>query len=216
MTAGNRTALYRSDVPARGDGTVSNRDTRAVLRELCAIAHHAGIAHTSVGILADRLGVSKRVVIRATQRLQGDGWVTRPVRGVGNRVNVDPRASTYVLRPMPDADGRMWPDPEWVGEQWPQYALTPRFLALSRANRAAVRMALHEALGAVDNSETGADDESNKVTALSQQGDSPAPPRQVNEKPTGPLPAGRVHPQAAARARGRMALVAADPPRRLP
>lgn len=218
MTAGNRTALYRADVPVRGDGVVTNYVARGVLRELCAVAHDAGIAHVLSAVLAERLGVSDRHVRRALARLERDGWITRPVRGGGNRMNKDqPRASVYVLRPLPDADGHLWPDPEWVGHQWPAYAQTPRFLHLSRGNRAAVRMAAQAALhrlpeetpaapGTVDNRPG---EESNNRTALAQQPDSPVRP--ITRKQELQAPAVRQHPRAARRRAGRLTVIRQHP-----
>lgn len=202
MTAGDRTALYRFDVPARGDGLASNVITRAVLRELCRVAHDAGIASVFLAVVAERVGVSEKQAKRALARLLRDGWIQRPVRGVGNRVGTGPRASVYVIRTLPDADERLWPDPEWVTARWAEYVVTPRFLALSPANRLAVRTSRQATLGPLDGF--------NKGTALSQQGDSPVPHTQGHEQEEVPA---RVHPRVAARARGRLALIAAKEPR---
>lgn len=204
MIAGNRTALYRSDIPAQGDGIASNMVCRAVLRELCAIGHDAGTVHVLSVELAARVGVTPRQVQRAVARMVADGWVQRPVRGVGNRMNIDPRASVYVLRPLPDADGRLWPDPEWVADRWSAYSQTGRFMYLSRANRAAVRMAVLTALTPVDNSESAAADISNNRTVLTQQPDSTVAPITIKqeERPVRPP-----HPRTVARARSNMKLI---------
>jgi len=201
MTAGNRTVLYRSDVPgARGDGRVDNFATRAVLRELCAIAHHAGIAAVLTSVIGDRTGLSDSSTRRALARLERDGWVQRAVRGVGNRHGTDPRASVYVLRPLPDVNGQLWPDPDWVGEQWPQYTLTRYFQRLDRAARAAVRDTRTALLTApVDNSYNRSVWGLQPVTP-----DRPKQGEQEEQEPATP-----VHPRAAARARGRLALLTA-------
>jgi len=201
MTAGNRTTLYRSDVPgARGDGTVDNTATRAVLRELCAISHHAGIAAVLTSVIGERTGLSRSSTLRALARLERDGWIQRAVRGVGNRHGTDPRASVYVLRPLPDINGELWPDPDWVGQQWPAYTLTRYFQRLDRRARAAVRDTRSALLTApVDNSY--------KVSVSALQGVTPDAPKQGEQEEQ--VPAKRVHPRVAARARGRFALIAA-------
>lgn len=204
--AGGRTALYRSDVPARGDGAASNLVTRTVLRDLCWWAHDAGVATVYTATIAERVGVSRSTVIRALARLERDGWVTRAVRGTGNRVGVGTRASVYVLRPLPDVDGNLHPEPQLVAERWPAYAVSHWFLPLSRGNRAAVRMAHQAALNPVENVPP---DGSNYVPALNQLSVSPDTPIQVEEELEPPVP--RVHPRAAARARHRLTVAAKEP-----
>ena len=212
MTAGDRFAGYRHDVPgAQGDGTVDNFATRSVLRELCRVAHDAGVAQVSVATIAGRLGVSERTVRRALARLARDGWVTRAVRGTGNRHGTQPRGSVYVIHQLPDSNGELWPHAEWLSLQWSVYVGTRRWTALDRANRQAVR----DAWTGVDNSTPAgllADSQgptSGQPCPHSSQGDS-----QIGEVPATPVhvESPRIHPRAAARARGRFALVTGIPP----
>jgi len=143
MTAGNRTALYPNGVGAEGDGWASNRTCTAILRELCVRSHGAGVVQRSVQQLADDLHLSSRTIIYGLQRLTCDGWIHRAVRGTGNRHQPgDSRESVYVLNPLPDSNGEMWPASDWLGEQWVVYVDTLRFKALSHNAQMAVKAAV--------------------------------------------------------------------------
>jgi hypothetical protein len=153
MTAGDHAAAYRG---GSGDGLVGDLATRAVLRELCRIAHDAGVAEASVATLARRVGISERTCQYALARLQRDGLLRRPVRGTGNRHGSAPRGSVWVLARLPDDEGRMRPDVECVARGWAQYLRTRRWERLGAAAREAVRDARHAPPGPVDNSPAAA------------------------------------------------------------
>lgn len=149
MTAGDRFAEYRSDVPgAHGDGLASNLVTRAVLRELCRTCHDSGVVQIGIVRLQTRIGVSPPTIKRALARLQSDEWITRAVRGTGNRHDSTPRETVWVLHQLVDAKGEYWPNADWVQQSWQAYLLTERYLRLSNFNRRAVLEAFS---GAVDN-----------------------------------------------------------------
>lgn len=200
MTAGDRFAGYRADVPgARGDGAVANLPTRMVLQRLCRTAHDVGVAQVSVAVIADRIGISERATKYALARLERDAVITRAVRGTGNRHGTQPRATVYVLHPLPDVDGVLWPDPDWLALQWSVYVTSRWWLALDRANRQAVR----DAWAGVDNpGGAGLLRASLGPTTGKPLPDSSQVTTQKQDPP-------RTHPKAAARARGRLALLTA-------
>ena len=143
ILAARRMAAYRTDVPAKGDGKAGNFRTLTILRELSVIAHDAGVVQVGVRHLADRVGASERSVRFCLQRLAEDGWIVEAVRGTGNRYRPgDPRASVYVLRPMPDTNGELNPAGEWLSGQWAKYTVTARWMGLSRHHQAAIAAAV--------------------------------------------------------------------------
>lgn len=211
MAAGGRFAHY-SEPGHAGPGSAGNVVTRAVLRELCLIAADAGIVHTFTAILAQRVGISDRQARRALARLESDGWITRPIRGIGNRGGTSPRASVYVLRPLPDAEGKVWPDPDWVAEQWPRYASSRHFVPLERAIQRQIhtarRMTLWTGPQPVDNPASGPASGQLQPDRTGPTTGPACPP--VTKKTTTtppPAPPARAHPAAVARARAQLKAV---------
>lgn len=143
MTAGDLFDGYRHGAydPA---GVASANSCRQVLRELCRVAHDAGVAQISTERLADRLGLSLSTVKRALKRLKTDGYIRRPVKGTGNRQGSEPRQSVWVLRPLTDRSGRPLPDHAKIQSGLVKYQQSTRFLALSATLRAEVLAAWHE------------------------------------------------------------------------
>lgn len=142
MTAGDLFDGYRHGAydPA---GTVSANACRQVLRELCRVAHDAGIAQISTERLADRLGLSLSTVKRALKRLKNEGYILRPVKGTGNRQGSEPRQSVWVLRRLPDRKGRLLPGEDRVRGSLLSYQQSSRFLRLSESLRVQVLQDWH-------------------------------------------------------------------------
>jgi hypothetical protein len=111
----------------------------------------------------------------------------------------------WMIRPLPDSDGVLRPDPEWVASQWFKYMGTRRWQRLSNSARKAVREAVDQAL-----------------LAPSSPVDNPLLPASRTPTTGKPLPVntqeelqvsrGPVHPQAAARARRKLRLVGDQSP----
>jgi len=192
MRAGDRCGLYRHDSePA--PGSASNFATRSVLRELCKVATDAGVAQIGHDRMAERLGIGKRTMVYALQRLMADGWVTRAVRGTGNKHGVKNRENVYVIAFLPDLDGNLGPDHGWVWEAWSGYTETSRYLRLTPQNRQAVRDARWPLLSA--------NQPPTKCTPLQ-------PNNNYRELETVPGPrAQQRHPRAADRARQRFEVI---------
>lgn len=143
MNAGDLFDGYRHGAydPA---GVASANACRQVLRELCRVAHDAGIAQISTERLSDRLGLSLSTVKRALKRLKTDGFILRPVRGTGNRQGSEPRQSIWVLRPLVDRSGRALPDHKKIAHGLVTYQQSSRYLRLSSSLRAEVIAAWHQ------------------------------------------------------------------------
>ena len=143
MTAGDLFDGYRygSFDP---EGKASANSCRQVLRELCRVAHDAGIAQIGTERLAERLGLSRRTVMRALKRLKTDGVISQPVRGTGNRQGSEPRQSVWVIRPLPDRNGRVLPEPARVKAAVLKYQQSSRWLGLSESLRLEVLQAWHD------------------------------------------------------------------------
>jgi biotin operon repressor len=143
MTAGDLFDGYRygSFDP---EGKASANSCRQVLRELCRVAHDAGIAQIGTERLAERLGLSRHTVMRALKRLKTDGVISQPVRGTGNRQGSEPRQSVWVIRPLPDRNGRTLPDPARVKAALVKYQQSTRWLSLSESLRLEVLQAWHD------------------------------------------------------------------------
>jgi hypothetical protein len=198
MTAGDRCADYREGAGS-GDGLASNLLTRAVLRELCRVAHDAGIAQVGVVRLAARIGAGERSVRYALQRLQRDGAITLALRGTGNRHGSEARESVWVLHPLRTGTGLLLPEADWLNEAWLRYLDTPRWCRWSRPAQhavAAARQPVENVLLAASQPPTSGNPLPHISLDRSLEG---GPPRQQQR-----------HPQAARRARSRFAVISGD------
>lgn len=204
ITAANRSQAYpRRTRGERGNGVVSDMLTGSVLRELARIAHDAGIVQVGVPRLADSLNVSPRAILHALKRLQTDRWIDLALRGTGNRWNSAPRESVYVLRRLPDADGVLRPDADWLAQQWLTYTSTRRFRGYDKRSRQAIRAVWSGDSEPVDNGPTRGTPESYyvKVNGLLSERPFTTPHKEETQEEA------RVHPREAERRRGRMRVV---------
>lgn len=123
LSAAKRTRLYQG---AFGDGVVSNQTTRFVLAELCSMANNAGVVYAPHTKIAERTGISSRMVRKAIKRLKDDGWLVEVRRGVGNKHDTAARPSVWLIARLPDGAGNMLPDRGYMMREWVTFKNAPR------------------------------------------------------------------------------------------
>ena len=123
---------------------VSDFITRAVMRELCLVAHDCGLVQISHLDLAKRLGASYWQIKRAISRLEADGYLIRAKRGSGASGNKTPTGetykekapNTYLLAPLADEFGYELPTVEFLERAFYRYVRTARFNYLTKKAKA--------------------------------------------------------------------------------
>lgn len=125
---------------------VSDFITRAVMRELCLVAHDCGLVQISHSELAERLGCSYQQIKRAIKRLESDGYLVRAKRGSGASGNRTPTGQTYkekapnlyLLARLSDKYGYQLPTRDFLEKSFYAYVRTSRYNFMSKEAQTAL------------------------------------------------------------------------------